>query len=291
MIDAVDPVSLPRLGLHLPGLRGSRAAPGEFEQVAAHALMAERSGFDSLWVTDESAPAGGGKDRWARQLEAYSLLGALAVRTSSADLAVLAAGPMIRSPSVVAKLVTGVDVISHGRGLLAVGLGHRDDRESVVRLEEELAVCRALVVEDAPSYAGRYYQLHRAPNRPRPVRAGGIPLVVVTNRVAAADVIARCADAVIVAGGMTVVEKMVGALDEQCQRAGRSRRDVAVIWSGQAEDRLERTMARLHVLAEIGAEGFILSFSDIDDHDAVATTGEVVSRWVMTLEPVRGPGA
>lgn len=289
MFDPVEPVTLPRLGFCLPRLKGPRGAPGEFERLATLARMAEASGFDSLWVIDTPEPTGAGKVPEERHLEAYSLLGALAVRTESVDLGVLTAGPMIRYPAMVAKLVTGVDVISHGRALLALGLQPCGDRESIARLAEELTICRALVVEEAPSYTGRYYRIHQAPNRPRPVRIGGIPLVVVTDRVEAATVIARYADAVIVAGGMATVEMMIRALDERCREVGRRRSDVAVIWSGQAEDRPERTVSHLRGLADMGTEGFVLSFRDSDNHELVTATGQFVATLVRALERTRPP--
>jgi len=182
---------------------------GEFERLAAVAQLAEESGFDSLWVSDDAGRVRDEQGRSDTVFEAYSLLGALAARTTRVGLGVFPLGPTVRSPSMVAKIITGVDVISHGRGILALGVGRNRDQDSIDRLSEELQICRQLLTEEAPSFDGRFYRLSQAVNRPRPVRAGGIPLVVVADDPVAADPVARWADAVVVGGKPANVEAMV----------------------------------------------------------------------------------
>ena len=73
-------------GFQIPGFRHAGAADGEmFDQTLAHALAAEEGGFASVWVMDHfwQLPALGGPDEPI--LEAYTLLGALAARTSRHD--------------------------------------------------------------------------------------------------------------------------------------------------------------------------------------------------------------
>jgi alkanesulfonate monooxygenase SsuD/methylene tetrahydromethanopterin reductase-like flavin-dependent oxidoreductase (luciferase family) len=76
-----------------------------------------------------------------------------------------------RSPAIVAKTVTTLDVLSHGRDLLTLGVdtGHGSEIE---RLRERLQICRSVLQDDAPTFSGTHYSIAGAVNRPRPLRAG-----------------------------------------------------------------------------------------------------------------------
>jgi alkanesulfonate monooxygenase SsuD/methylene tetrahydromethanopterin reductase-like flavin-dependent oxidoreductase (luciferase family) len=249
----------------------------EFERLAALARLAEASGFDSVWVTDHAGAVPNQPGGFELLFEAYSLLGALAIRTDSVGLGVVPRGPTVRSPSMVAKIVTGVDVISHGRALLSLGLDAGSGPEPVDRLGEELEVCRALLTDDAPSFDGRFYRLDHAPNRPRPVRAGGIPLLVVADDPAVAEAAAGGADAVVMGGEATEVEAMVAALDRECEAGGRDRGEVGVIWIGAVDGDPDRLSSHVRALAEIGAAGCVVSVEDGYDAAAVAAAGKALS--------------
>ena len=178
-----------RLGCWLTGpLEGDEERP-VLERIALLAEAAERAGFDSFWVTDTPPPGGpeagsGGHGG----LEAYSLLGALATRTRTMRLGAVPFGPSAggRPPSMVVKIVTAIDVLSHGRGIVAFGMGSNGDRAGdkdsdgdVRRVVEALRVGRTMLEDEAPTFAGSIYAVDRAFNRPGPVQKGGVPLVVV----------------------------------------------------------------------------------------------------------------
>ena len=184
---AVRPVT--RLGCWLTGpLEGDDDHP-VFERIALLAEAAERAGFDSFWVTD-TPPPGGPEAGSAGHggLEAYSLLGALATRTQTMRLGAVPLGPSAggRPPSMVVKIVTGIDVISHGRGIVTFAMASNGDRGGdegsdgdVRRVAEALRVGRTMLEDEAPTFAGSIYTVDRAFNRPGPVQKGGVPLVVV----------------------------------------------------------------------------------------------------------------
>jgi alkanesulfonate monooxygenase SsuD/methylene tetrahydromethanopterin reductase-like flavin-dependent oxidoreductase (luciferase family) len=274
--ESADRVRLPRCGLRMPDPRPETDGGAEFERLAELARVAEDGGFDSLWVADDGGSAVGDSGGLETRFEAYSFLGALATRTASIGLGAFPLGATARSPSILTKVVTGVDVISHGRALLALGID-AGDPEAIERLGEELAVCRALLAEDTPSFAGRFYQLDHAPNRPGPVRAGGIPVVVVADDPAVAGPAARLADAVVVGGDATGVAVMVTALDRACASAGRDREAVGVIWSGAVDRGPAALVDDLATLAGIGVTGCVVSIAGGSDPDVIAAVGKAVS--------------
>jgi alkanesulfonate monooxygenase SsuD/methylene tetrahydromethanopterin reductase-like flavin-dependent oxidoreductase (luciferase family) len=186
--------------------------PSALERVAVLASLVEESGFDSLWVTDQvHAPGAGGSDH--AYPEAYSLLGALAARTVGARLGAIPLDTDRRPPSLVAKIVTGIDVISHGRGVLTYGLGPADTVRGA-RVVEALRVGRALLQDESPTFEGTFYTVADAMNRPGPVQEGGMPVVVFVEAhedlatVAMAEFVGL-ADAVIVGGGPDDVRRVV----------------------------------------------------------------------------------
>jgi len=189
-------------------------ATGVLDRAADAAAGCERAGVGTLWVSEATGPPGAGTP-----YEAYSLLGALAVRSRSVRLGVVAGGAERRAPSILAKIVTGVDVISHGRGVLALD-GDCTTGTDAERLSEALIVTRAVLVDELPTYAGRIYSVDGAVNRPAPVQAGGVPIVVFLHgdgpgRGALLDVAARSADAVVVDGGSDGVRDACRRLDER----------------------------------------------------------------------------
>src|SRR5437879_11744843 len=76
-----------RLGLQIPNFTFPGVADADlFETIAGIATTAENHGFDSLWVMDHLYQIGVVGPREDPMLEAYSLLSALAARTTSAAL-------------------------------------------------------------------------------------------------------------------------------------------------------------------------------------------------------------
>src|SRR5580765_6925405 len=180
-----------RFGFQIPGFRHGDATTSEmFDRTLDHALAAERSGFESVWVMDHfwQLPALGGPDEPI--LEAYTLLGALAARTERVRLGTLVTGVTYRNPALLAKMVTTLDVISRGRAILGIGaawydvehVGYGFDfpgaRERLDRLAEAVQICRALFRDERPTFEGRYYRTDDARNVPQPIRAGGPPIMI-----------------------------------------------------------------------------------------------------------------
>ena len=214
-----------RLGLELPAGDG---APEPWEAAAE----AEAAGFGTVWV------AGG-------TLDACTLAGALVPATTSVLLGVVSGtGPGHRAPSVLARDVTAVDVLSSGRAAVLLRGG------DVNRLAEAVTVCRLLFTEDAPSYEGREITLVGAANRPPPVRPGGPPALVEPPAGAPAAGAGEAldgADALVVRGGP-------GEVAAWRRAAGRP----AVLWRGEVGGPAGTAGTTvLAGLADAGADGIV----------------------------------
>lgn len=228
------------LGLQIPNFSYSGVPDGQlFERVAGVATTAEEAGFDSLWVMDHFYQIGAVGRRSEPMLEGYTLLGALAARTSRASLGTMVTGVTYRNPALLAKMATTLDVISSGRAVLGIGAAWNDDEhegygfsfpgaaERLDRLEEALQICRAMFVEEAPSFQGRYFRTHQALNVPRPVRADGIPILVGGGgERRTLRLVAEYADACNVFGDVDTVAHKLDVLRRHCDDVGRDRSEI-----------------------------------------------------------------
>jgi probable F420-dependent oxidoreductase len=182
--------------------------------IAAFARAAEELGFAHLLIYDHvmgAMPRGGewlgytAKDAFHEPLV---LLGYLAGVTSRL---VLATGILIlpqRQTALVAKQAAEVDVLSGGRMRLGVGVGWNDVeyealgedfRRRGARLEEQVAVLRALWTQEVVTFAGRFHRITAAGINPLPAQRP-IPIWFGGESEAAMRRIARLGDGWILGG-------------------------------------------------------------------------------------------
>ncbi|MGA3353496.1 MAG: LLM class F420-dependent oxidoreductase [Acidimicrobiales bacterium] len=224
-----------RFGLQIPNFTFPGVEDGElFEKVDQIAVTAEESGFDSVWVMDHFYQIPNVGPRTDPMFEAYTLLGAIAARTRRASLGAMVTGVTYRNPALLAKIVTTLDVISSGRAILGIGAAWNDDEhtgygfgfpsvpERLERLEEALQICHAMFSEEAPSFAGRYYTIDAALNRPRPIRPEGIPILVGGGgERKTLRLVAKYADACNLFGDLATVRHKLEVLEAHCEAVGR----------------------------------------------------------------------
>src|SRR2546426_4406838 len=106
-----------------PGVRSD----GLFDHAATLAKAAEDAGFGLVTVMDHLYQIGGVGPETEPMLEAYTALGALGARTSKVRLGTQVTGVTYRNPALLAKEITTLDVISHGRAMLGLGAAWNAD--------------------------------------------------------------------------------------------------------------------------------------------------------------------
>jgi F420-dependent oxidoreductase-like protein len=123
-------------------------------------------------------------------LEGWLTLAAIARETSRVRLGTLVTGVTYRNPALLAKEATTLDVISNGRAILGLGAAWNDVEhegygfefppvgQRMDRLDEALAIIKAMFTEDRPSFHGEYYSIERALNVPRPIQPNGPKILV-----------------------------------------------------------------------------------------------------------------
>jgi F420-dependent oxidoreductase-like protein len=264
-------VALIRRGIHFGSYGSADDGAAVFWRLAEAARAAEEAGFDAISVPDHVHQNRVGGGPASPMFEAYTVLGALALATASARLFSLVSPVTLRSPGLLAKAVTTLDVIPGGRAVLGVGagwdvaeheaygidfpgLGERFDR-----LDEELAICRAMFGAEPANFSGKFYAVRDAYNSPRPVR-GSIPVLVAGGgEKRTLDLVARYGDACNVSAGAPAdVRHKFDVLDAHCERIGRDPAEITrTVFAFDTSD-LAALAASARSLAAVGADGMII---------------------------------
>jgi F420-dependent oxidoreductase-like protein len=230
---AINPIA--RLGLQIPNFTYPGVADADlFERISEIATTAEDAGFDSVWVMDHLYQISMIGPPENAMLEAYTLLGALAARTSKVRLGSMVTGVTYRNPALLAKVVTTLDVISSGRAILGIGAAWNEQehrgygfdfftaRERFERLTEAVQIIRLMFTEERPSFEGSYYRIHEALNVPRPVAAGGPPILVGgSGEKWTLRLVAERADACNLFGDVETIRHKISVIEQHCADVGR----------------------------------------------------------------------
>ena len=177
-----------RLALQIPNFSYGTPVEELFPTVIAQAREAEAAGFDAVFVMDHfyQLPMLGTPDQ--PMLEAYTALGALATATEKVLLGTLVTGNTYRNPTLLAKTITTLDVVSQGRAVLGVGTGWFELEhtqlgfefgtftERFAKLEEALQILIPMIAGRPVTFEGKYYRTEGAFAVPR--MRDHIPLMI-----------------------------------------------------------------------------------------------------------------
>ena len=179
-----------KLGLQIPNFSYGTGVAELFPTVIAQAQEAEAAGFDSVFVMDHfyQLPGLGTPDQ--PMLEAYTALGGLATATERLQLGTLVTGNTYRNPTLLAKAITTLDVMSQGRAILGIGTGWFELEHDQLgyefgtftdrfnKLDEALQIILPMLKGERPTFSGKYYRTQEAMANPRfrdhiPLMIGG----------------------------------------------------------------------------------------------------------------------
>jgi alkanesulfonate monooxygenase SsuD/methylene tetrahydromethanopterin reductase-like flavin-dependent oxidoreductase (luciferase family) len=194
----------------------------------------EAAGYRAVWAWDHLMGRG---DPSVPVLEQWSLLSAAAATTTSIRVGTFITNVMKRHPAVLARmaatiqqvgggrLTVGIGIGGGGREMAAYGLDNPAVPERVARLEEAVAVLRALWTGGPVSLAGHFYPLAEAYAFPRPVPAP--PILIAGQTPAGVRLAARIGDgwAAEIAQFAALVPAYLAALEAN----GRQREEVRIV--------------------------------------------------------------
>ena len=223
-------------------LSGIDGAAAKWAKAVEIAVLAEELGYDSIWVYDHfhNVP----RPAHEAVFECWTTMAAISQRTSRVRLGQMVGCNAYREPSVLAKITASVDVISGGRLDWGIGAGWYENEfkgygfefpEPKVRigmLREAVEIVKAMWTEPEVTYEGRYYQLHRAHNDPKPLQQPHPPIWIggggeqLTLRV-----VARLADVSNFGGNPEQWTHKAEVLKGHCADVGRDYDSIRKTWS------------------------------------------------------------
>ena len=269
-------------------LRAIRAEPAWWLESARRL---DKAGYAGLWCWDHFMGRG---DKTVPVVESWTMLSMAAAQTQRVTVAPFVLNVMNRHPALVARMASTLHIASGGRLILGIGIGGApaehaaygmefpETPERVARLEEAVAVIRALWTGGPVTRPSPYYPLSEAFAHPVPDPA---PRIIIGGETpAGARLAARIGD-----GWNTFDDNFEANLPrylEALEAAGRSRAAQTVLvgfqgdWLGDSSIRdtgwtqdPRATWERWH---EAGADGAIVLARSTDDVDALV---DAVARW------------
>jgi alkanesulfonate monooxygenase SsuD/methylene tetrahydromethanopterin reductase-like flavin-dependent oxidoreductase (luciferase family) len=199
--------------------------------------MAERLGFDSVWVPDHfyfEWPPG----EFEPFPEAWTLLTAIGATTDSVRIGSMALAAAFRHPAVLARMAGALQQLTGGRLVLGMGAGNQpaehnafgfDFKGRVSRLEEYLQILRGLLANEYVTLNGRYYSLNDASLL---MTSPPVPIWVAGNGPRMLDLVARYASGWdggnAFLGDGAAFRSSFAALRTACERQGRDPNEIEV---------------------------------------------------------------
>ncbi|HJQ83193.1 MAG TPA: TIGR03560 family F420-dependent LLM class oxidoreductase [Candidatus Binatia bacterium] len=254
------------------------------------ALLADESGFDSVWLADHVFGVGGDDP-----LEAWTEMTAVAAVTRRVELGFLVLCNSFRPPALVAKMAATFDHIAGGRLILGYGAGwFATEYEAygyefppvgvrLAQLEEALRILKAMWTEEQPTFRGRHYRIENARCWPRPARRPHPPILVggAGERVLL-RLVARYAD---VWNNLGIAHRelphKLGVLRAHCERIGRDPGEIEVSQQTIGAIALSADEARRRTEAVHDEVGFLTGAPELCP---TGTPDEIVARLRRSIE-------
>jgi alkanesulfonate monooxygenase SsuD/methylene tetrahydromethanopterin reductase-like flavin-dependent oxidoreductase (luciferase family) len=195
-------------------------------------VRADRLGYDTLWTWDHLYPIVG--DEHGPIFEGWLTIAAWAAMTKRIRIGLMVGANPYREPTLVAKIATTLDHISHGRAILGIGAAWNESEahdfgfefgsgapERLRWLAEALPIMRGMLDGSEPSATGPRYRARNTRNLPAPIQKR-MPIFLggggekVTLRL-----VAQYADMNNFGGGGETVRAKEPILVEHCRAVGR----------------------------------------------------------------------
>jgi alkanesulfonate monooxygenase SsuD/methylene tetrahydromethanopterin reductase-like flavin-dependent oxidoreductase (luciferase family) len=163
------------------------------DAVLDEARLADAQGFDSVWLFDHLMDFRPTPHHVADEpLETFTLMTAVGAVTRNVRLAFAMLNLSFRHPPVLAKMLTTLDQVTHGRVICSIGAGWfeaecraydipfvADHDERVDREREVALLFQQLWTHPAPeltTFEGQYVQVHELPFNPAPFQKPHPPI-------------------------------------------------------------------------------------------------------------------
>ncbi len=262
-----------------------------YEAMTNVAHEADTLGYHSIWLFDHfhTVP----KPLQEVTFECWTSTAALARDTQRVRIGQMVTCNSYRNPSLLAKIASTVDVLSHGRLDFGIGAGwyeheykaygyeYPETGTRLKQLREAVQICLAMWTQDEAHFEGQYYHLNGAINQPKGVQKPHIPLLIGgSGEKVTLKLVAQYGDACNISGAdIPTLKHKLAVLHKHCETF---KRDPATIrttilmncYIGDTEKDAERTMA----------EDEKATIADLREHAFVGTPEQIRERMALYAE-------
>jgi F420-dependent oxidoreductase-like protein len=223
-------------------LAGIDGATAKWDRAVEIAQLAERLGYDSIWVYDHfhNIP----RPAHEAVFECWTTMAAISQLTSTIRLGQMVGCNSYRSPGLLAKITSMIDVISGGRLDWGVGAGWYEleyrgygyefptPKDRIGMLRETVEIVTSMWRQPETTYKGEHYELSRANCDPKPLQTPHPPVWIggggeqLTLRV-----VARLADCSNFGGSPEQWAHKRDVLRAHCADVGRDADQIRMTWS------------------------------------------------------------
>jgi alkanesulfonate monooxygenase len=280
------------LGVHISQFTFPGGPPQLADDLTNIAVESEQLGFSKLSVMDHVWQILHLGPPEAEMLEAYTTLGYLAARTEKIKLLAWVTGVVYRSPGLLAKAVTTLDVLSRGRAYLGIGAAWNEEEskglglffppmaERFERLEEALQICLQMWSNDDGPYGGKHYTLERTLNSPQALSKPHPPILIGGGgEKKTLRLVALYGDACnLFAYDPSEVEHKLDVLRQHCEQVGRDYNSIEKTVMGAMDpgpngenvDSMLETMRAMHELGVTHFHGTVPDVASIKPLEILA---------------------
>ena len=269
-----------KIGLQIPRFHWP-GGPADIAPKLAHiARTADEAGFSSLWVMDHLFQISSIGKVDEPMLESYTTLAFLAGQTQRIELGSMVTAAGYRSPGLLIKQVSTLDVLSGGRAWLGIGAGwyEREARglglnfpvlkRRFEQLEETLKIARQMFDGDRRPIYGKHFQLAEPLNSPLPLHRPRI-LIGGGGEKKTLRLVARYADACNLFARVPIGDLAwkLEVLRQHCESEGRdydTLEKTALAQLNPMRSSPQAILAKLSELARIGFQTVIASFAQVE---------------------------
>jgi F420-dependent oxidoreductase-like protein len=257
-----------------------------YETMTNVAKAADETGYESVWMVDHfhTIPIPSQEVTF----EVWMSLAAIARDTKRVRIGQIVTCNGYRNPSLLAKMASTLDVLSHGRLNFGIGAGwyeheyraygypYPDAPERLRMLREALQVIHAMWEQEEAHFEGKYYQVRGAINQPKGVQKPHIPILIGgSGEKVTLKLVAQYGDACNVLGDLETIRHKLAVLKEHCETLGR---DYATI---------HRTTGAVCSIADSDEEALALLPVDVREKlrdTSLVGSPETIRQRISTLE-------
>jgi F420-dependent oxidoreductase-like protein len=303
-----------QLGTNLPSGHGNH-----WDNTLAAARAGEAAGLDSVWLPDHFMfPDYEKPETEVPVFDCFVGLAAIAASTDQIRVGQLVVGVPYRNPVLLAKMLSTLDVVAHGRSIVGLGAAWHEPefvaygwpfppvRERMEMLEEAVQIVDLVMTQRPASFSGTYYTVREAYNDPLPVQKPRPPIMIggsgekVTLRLAA-----QYADMCNVMGDPALVRHRFEVLRQHCESVGRAyeaitrSNDVSILIAANERELVakkerfgdkfsligtpEQIVEGLRSYAQVGSQYVTFHMPDAKEIEPILLLGETVVREAAQL--------